>query len=78
MAPWRLATSRNERELVRRNLHHHFDHNGLNFAVKACIVIMLRRLKIFGMAQADADLSEEGAPTFDAAVPMLLQTCPAA
>ena len=39
----------------------------------AAIVIMLRSLKMFGMAQAVTDLMEQGAPAFDAAVPMLAQ-----
>ena len=37
------------------------------------IVIMLRSLKMYGMAQAVTDLIEQGAPAFDAAVPMLSQ-----
>src|SRR5690606_1482675 len=37
------------------------------------IVIMLRSLKMHGMAQADTDLIEQGAPAFDAAVPILSQ-----
>lgn len=32
---------------------------------------MLRALKMFGMAQAVSDLTEQGAPAFDAAVPIL-------
>lgn len=39
----------------------------------AAIVIMLRSLKMPGMAQAVGDLIEQGAPAFDAAVPMLSQ-----
>tara|TARA_R110002094_G_scaffold218008_1_gene189305 strand:+ start:1070 stop:1303 length:234 start_codon:yes stop_codon:yes gene_type:complete len=39
----------------------------------AVIVIMLRSLKMPGMAQAVNDLIEQGAPAFDAAVPMLSQ-----
>lgn len=39
----------------------------------AAIVIMLRSLKMPGMAQAMHDLMEQGAPAFDAAVPMLSQ-----
>ena len=39
----------------------------------AAIVIMLRSLKMPGMAQAVGDLLEQGAPAFDAAVPMLSQ-----
>ncbi len=37
------------------------------------IVIMLRSLKMYGMAQAMTDLIEQGAPAFEAAVPMLSQ-----
>ncbi len=37
------------------------------------VVIMLRSLKMYGMAQAVADLIEQGAPAFDAAVPILSQ-----
>jgi len=37
------------------------------------IVIMLRSLKMYGMAQAVTDLIEQGAPAFDAAVPILTQ-----
>jgi DNA replication protein DnaC len=37
------------------------------------IIIMLRSLKMHGMAQAVMDLMEQGAPAFDAAVPMLAQ-----
>ena len=37
------------------------------------IVIMLRSLKMYGMAQAVTDLIEQGAPAFEAAVPMLSQ-----
>jgi len=39
----------------------------------AAIVIMLRSLKMPGMAQAVGDLIEQGAPAFDAAVPLLSQ-----
>ena len=39
----------------------------------AAIVIMLRELKMFGMAQAVAELAEQGAPAFEAAQPMLTQ-----
>ena len=39
----------------------------------AAIVIMLRSLKMFGMAQAVGDLMEQGSPAFDAAVPILSQ-----
>lgn len=37
------------------------------------IIIMLRSLKMHGMAQAVTDLMEQGAPAFDAAVPILSQ-----
>ena len=39
----------------------------------AAVVIMLRSLKMYGMAQAMLDLIEQGAPAFDAAVPILSQ-----
>ena len=39
----------------------------------AAIVIMLRSLKMPGMAQAVHDLVEQGAPAFDAAIPILSQ-----
>ena len=39
----------------------------------AAIIIMLRSLKMYGMAQAVTDLMEQGAPAFDTAVPMLSQ-----
>jgi DNA replication protein DnaC len=39
----------------------------------AAIVIMLRALKLYGMAQAVNDLMEQGSPAFDAAVPILSQ-----
>jgi hypothetical protein len=39
----------------------------------AAIVIMLRSLRMYGMAQAVADLLEQGSPAFDAAVPILSQ-----
>lgn len=35
------------------------------------IIIMLRSLKMHGMAQAVTDLMEQGAPAFDTAVPRL-------
>jgi hypothetical protein len=41
----------------------------------AAIVVMLRGLKMYGMAQAVGDLMEQGAPAFEAAVPLLSQ-CP--
>ncbi len=37
------------------------------------IVVMLRSLKMYGMAQAVTDLMEQGAPAFEAAVPILSQ-----
>jgi hypothetical protein len=39
----------------------------------AAIVIMLRGLKMHGMAQAVGDLIEQGAPAFEAAIPILSQ-----
>ncbi len=39
----------------------------------AAVVVMLRGLKMFGMAQAVGDLIEQGAPAFEAAVPILSQ-----
>lgn len=39
----------------------------------AAVVVMLRGLKMFGMAQAVGDLIDQGAPAFEAAVPMLSQ-----
>ena len=39
----------------------------------AAIVVMLRGLKMFGMAQAVGELIEQGAPAFDSAVPILSQ-----
>ncbi len=37
------------------------------------IIIMLRSLKMYGMAQAATDLMEQGAPAFEVAVPILSQ-----
>ncbi len=37
------------------------------------IVIMLRSLKLYGMAQAANDLMEQGSPAFEAAMPVLSQ-----
>ena len=37
------------------------------------IVVMLRSLKMHGMAQAVTDLMAQGSPAFEAAVPMLSQ-----
>ena len=39
----------------------------------AAVVVMLRSLKMYGMAQAAGDLIEQGAPAFDTAVPILSQ-----
>lgn len=39
----------------------------------AAVVVMLRGLKMYGMAQAAGDLIEQGSPAFEAAVPMLSQ-----
>ena len=39
----------------------------------AAIIIMLRQLKMFGMAQAVTELAEQGSPAFEAAHPMLSQ-----
>jgi hypothetical protein len=37
------------------------------------VVVMLRGLKMYGMAQAVGDLIEQGAPAFDDTVPVLSQ-----
>ncbi len=39
----------------------------------AAVLVMLRGLKMHGMAQATSDLIEQGAPAFDTAVPLLSQ-----
>ena len=39
----------------------------------AAIVIMLRALKMYGMAQAASELMEQGAPAFETAIPILSQ-----
>jgi DNA replication protein DnaC len=39
----------------------------------AAVVVMLRGLKMYGMAQAAGDLIEQGTPAFETAVPMLSQ-----
>jgi DNA replication protein DnaC len=39
----------------------------------AAIAIMLRNLKMYGMAQAVSELTEQGSPAFEAAVPILSQ-----
>lgn len=36
----------------------------------AAVVVMLRGLKMYGMAQAVSELVEQGAPAFDTAVPL--------
>jgi DNA replication protein DnaC len=37
------------------------------------VIVMLKALKMYGIAQAVGDLIEQGAPAFDAAVPILAQ-----
>ena len=37
------------------------------------LVIMLRSLKMYGMAQAVDELAQQGAPAFEAAIPILSQ-----
>ena len=44
-----------------------------NDPAAAAIVITLRSLKMSGMAQAVADLMEQGSPAFEAAMPILSQ-----
>ena len=39
----------------------------------AAVIVLLRGLKMYGMAQAASDLMEQGAPAFDTAVPILSQ-----
>ena len=39
----------------------------------AAVVVMLRGLKMYGMADAVSDLIEQGAPAFQASVPILSQ-----
>ena len=39
----------------------------------AAIIVMLRGLKMYGMSQAVGDLVEQGAPAFEAAIPLLAQ-----
>lgn len=39
----------------------------------AAVLVMLRGLKMHGMAQAVSDLIEQGAPAFDTAIPLLSQ-----
>jgi len=44
-----------------------------NDPASAAIVVMLRGLKMFGMAQAVSELMEQGSPAFEATVPILSQ-----
>ena len=44
---------------------------GRHDPASAAVVVMLRGLKMYGMAQAAEDLIEQGAPAFGAAVPIL-------
>jgi IstB-like ATP binding protein len=44
-----------------------------NDPASAAVEVMLRGLKMYGMAQAVAELIQQGAPAFDAAVPILSQ-----
>jgi DNA replication protein DnaC len=44
-----------------------------NDPASAAIVVMLRGLRMFGMAQAVSELMEQGSPAFEAAVPILSQ-----
>jgi hypothetical protein len=39
----------------------------------AALIIMLRSLKMYGMAQAVDELTQQGAPAFEAAIPVLSQ-----
>jgi DNA replication protein DnaC len=39
----------------------------------AAVIIMLRNLKMHGMAQAASDLMEQGSPAFESAIPILSQ-----
>ena len=39
----------------------------------AAVVVMLKALKMYGMAQAVGDLIEQGAPAFETAVPIISQ-----
>ena len=47
--------------------------SGRHDPASAAVVVMLRGLKMYGMAQAAGDLIEQGAPAFDTAVPILSQ-----
>src|SRR3546814_21136269 len=44
-----------------------------NDPASGAIVVMLRSLKMHGMAQAVTDLMEQGSPAFEAAIPILSQ-----
>jgi DNA replication protein DnaC len=44
-----------------------------NDPASAAVVVMLRGIKMYGMAQAVGDLMEQGSPAFGAAVPILAQ-----
>ena len=43
--------------------------SGRHDPASAAIVVMLKALKIYGMAEAVSDLIEQGAPAFEAAHP---------
>ena len=43
----------------------------------AAVVVMLRSLKMYGMAQAVSDITEQGAPAFDTADGTDFARCPA-
>jgi DNA replication protein DnaC len=47
--------------------------SGRHDPASAAVEVMLRSLKMYGMAQAVGELIEQGAPAFDAAVPILSQ-----
>jgi hypothetical protein len=42
-------------------------------ASAAIVIMLLRTLKMYSMAQVVSDLAEQGSPAFDAAVPILSQ-----
>jgi DNA replication protein DnaC len=44
-----------------------------NKSASGAVIIMLRSLKMHGMAQAVAELTEQGSPAFEAALPILSQ-----
>jgi hypothetical protein len=46
---------------------------GRHDPASAAVEVMLRGLKMYGMAQAVGELIEQGAPAFKAAVPILSQ-----